>query len=74
VRERTTTELIAIFSRVFDSIRIARSSLFPMSVVSLSLKEKVEQGKGTADHLMPLGYLFEFLFEFLSRINVSGLK
>ena len=21
-------------------------------------KEKVEQGKGTADHLMPLGYLF----------------
>ena len=26
---------------------------FPMKT-----KEKVEQGKGTADHLMPLGYLF----------------
>ena len=24
-------------------------------------KEKVEQGKGTADHLMPLGYLFFIL-------------
>ena len=24
----------------------------------MKTKEKVEQGKGTADHLMPLGYLF----------------
>ena len=23
----------------------------------MKIKEKVEQGKGTADHLMPLGYL-----------------
>ena len=26
----------------------------------MKTKEKVEQGKGTADHLMPLGYLFTF--------------
>ena len=24
----------------------------------MKIKEKVEQGKGTADHLMPLGYFF----------------
>ena len=24
----------------------------------MKTKEKVEQGKGTADHLMPLGYFF----------------
>ena len=24
----------------------------------MKTKEKVKQGKGTADHLMPLGYLF----------------
>ena len=24
----------------------------------MKTKEEVEQGKGTADHLMPLGYLF----------------
>ena len=27
----------------------------------LKTKEKVKQGKGTADHLMPLGYLFEYI-------------
>ena len=26
----------------------------------MKTKEKVEQGKGTADHLMPLGYLFTY--------------
>ena len=26
----------------------------------MKTKEKVEQGKGTTDHLMPLGYLFGF--------------
>ena len=26
----------------------------------MKAKEKVKQGKGTADHLMPLGYLFDF--------------
>ena len=26
----------------------------------MKTKEKVERGKGTADHLMPLGYLFGF--------------
>ena len=25
----------------------------------MKAKEKVKQGKGTADHLMPLGYLFD---------------
>ena len=28
----------------------------------MKTKEKVEQGKGTADHLMPLGYLFFLSF------------
>ena len=28
----------------------------------MKIKEKVEQGKGTADHLMPLGYLFYCFF------------
>ena len=28
--------------------------------VPMKTKEKVEQGKGTADHLMPLGYLLTF--------------
>ena len=28
----------------------------------MKTKEKVEQGKGTADHLMPLGYLFCLFF------------
>ena len=28
----------------------------------MKTKEKVEQGKGTADHLMPLGYLFYLFF------------
>ena len=36
----------------------------------MKTKEKVEQGKGTADHLMPLGYLFP---QFLGKkcINVN---
>ena len=28
----------------------------------MKTKEKVEQGKGTADHLMPFGYLFERVY------------
>merc|ERR1712183_125856 len=32
----------------------------------IKTKEKVEQGKGTADHLMPLGYLF-----FLSQCKLT---
>ena len=35
----------------------------PMGAAALpppmKAKEKVKQGKGTADHLMPLGYLFD---------------
>ena len=31
----------------------------------MKTKEKVEQSKGTADHLMPLGYFFFFFFLFL---------
>ena len=30
----------------------------------MKTKEKVQQGKGTADHLMPLGYLFCFSLSF----------
>ena len=32
----------------------------------MKTKEKVEQGKGTIDHLMPLGYLFSA--EFVTKI------
>ena len=28
----------------------------------MKIKEKVEQGKGTADHLMPLGYFLIFFY------------
>ena len=31
----------------------------------MKIKEKVEQGKGTADHLMPLGYLLSPTKHFL---------
>ena len=40
----------------------------------MKTKEKVEQGKGTADHLMPLGYLFFcclLLQKDLENINVN---
>jgi len=38
----------------------------------MKTKEKVEQGKGTADHLMPLGYLFNKCFSFLGcNLNKS---
>ena len=36
----------------------------------MNIKEKVEQGKGTADHLMPWGYL---LFYCLSTNNGAQL-
>ena len=34
-------------------------------------KEKVEQGKGTAEHLMPLGYLFLNLLESLFKAGTD---
>ena len=37
----------------------------------MKTKEKVEQGKGTADHLMPLGYLFS-LASHRTNLGVSG--
>ena len=39
----------------------------------MKTKEKVQQGKGTADHLMPLGYLFnKYFFLFLGcNLNKS---
>ena len=30
---------------------------------TMKTKEKVKQGKGSADHLMPLGYLFKFAWQ-----------
>ena len=42
--------------------KIFYRNLSPIGAAALpppmKTKEKVEQGKGTADHLMPLGYLF----------------
>ena len=37
----------------------------------MKTKEKVEQGKGTADHLMPLAYLFHFKVD---RSSIKGMK
>ena len=40
-------------------------TLSPIGAVALpppiKTKEKVEQGKGTTDHLMPLGYLLQIM-------------
>ena len=52
--ERTDKRKISPFYRTLSPIGTA--ALPP----PMKTKEKVEQGKGTADHLMPLGYLFKF--------------
>ena len=49
--ERTEEQKISPFYRT--SSPIGAAALPP----PMKTKEKVEQGKGTADHLMPLGYL-----------------
>ena len=49
---RTDEWKISPFYRT--SSPIGAAALLP----PMKTKEKVEQGKGTADHLMPLGYLF----------------
>ena len=51
---RTNKQKISPFYRTLSPIGAA--ALPP----PMKTKEKVEQGKGTADHLMPLGYLFLF--------------
>ena len=48
----TDVQKISPFYRTLSPIGAA--ALPPL----MKTKEKVEQGKGTADHLMPLGYLF----------------
>ena len=41
----------------------------------MKTKKKVEQGKGTADHLMPLGYLLIFEFFLTSeKVGMSQLQ
>ena len=50
--ERTDGWKISPFYRTLSPIGAA--ALPP----PMKTKEKEEQGKGTADHLMPLGYLF----------------
>ena len=50
--EQTNERKISPFYRTLSPIGAA--ALPP----PMKTKEKVEQGKGTADHLMPLGYLF----------------
>ena len=54
--ERTYGRKISPFYRTLSPIGAA--ALPP----PMKTKEKVEQGKGTADHLMPLGYLFYCFF------------
>ena len=53
--KRTDERKISPFYRT--SSPIGAAALPP----PMKTKEKVEQGKGTADHLMPLGYLFTLL-------------
>ena len=50
--ERTDERKISPFYKTLSPIGAA--ALPP----PMKTKEKVEQGKGTADHLMPLGHLF----------------
>ena len=57
---RTNERKISPFYRT--SSPIGAAALPP----PMKTKEKVEQGKGTADHLMPLGYLF-VLSEFFCK-------
>ena len=49
---RTNIQKISPFYRTLSSI--GATALPP----PIKTKKKVEQGKGTTDHLMPLGYLF----------------
>merc|ERR1712212_1115655 len=53
-------------------------TLFPIGAAALpppmKTKEKVELGKGTADHLMPLGYLFSFHFFHTGRERVAQIR
>ena len=65
--ERTNERKISPFYRT--SSPIGAAALPP----PMKTKEKVEQGKGTADHLMPLGYLFYssfFHFPFYVKKNL----
>ena len=58
---RTYVQQISPFYRT--SSPIGAAALPP----PMKTKEKVEQGKGTADHLMPLGYLLDtkmWIFQF----------
>merc|ERR1712212_1280721 len=52
-------------------------TLSPIGAVALpppmKTKEKEEQGKGTADHLMPLGFLLIFVF-FLTKLKPIRIK
>ena len=72
------TEVWKIFPFYRTSSTIGAAALPP----PIKTKEKVEQGKGTADHLMPLGYLFPMVifslvrhcgFIFFSKIRLSRL-
>ena len=38
----------------------------------MKTKEKEQQGKGTADHLMPLGYLFQIVFIQIDMERLAG--
>ena len=49
-----------------DSSPIGAAALPP----PMKTKEKVEQGKGTADHLMPLGHFFPREFSATSLLEI----
>ena len=51
---RTDVQKISPFYRTLSPIGAAALP------ATMKTKKKVEQGKGTADHLLPLGYLFRF--------------
>ena len=69
MNKQTDEQKISPFYRTLSPIGAAALP-FPMKI-----KEKVEQGKGTADHLMPLGYLFITLtIKFLNPMNSPAFK
>ena len=65
--ERTDRQKIFPFYRTSSPIGAAALPS-PMKT-----KEKVKQGKGTADHLMPLGCLFFFISSLLPYPNIFSL-
>ena len=67
VRTNEQTDIRKIYPFYRTSSPIGAAALPP----PMKTKEKVEQGKGTADHLMPLGCLFSFSVTLCPSLSLS---